>query len=544
MKTLNLSIIVLLTCCQSLVIFSQKNTVVNYFPQQPKMILKLNMASLGQKMKWEEFTKTKLFEEVTKDATEEGKTFLKNPASAGIDMSQGIFVVVPATSENKKTQPIVYSVPRDTGQLVAMIKKLAPTGIRVKIPNGKMIVYKQTAIAWNKDIVIMTEDDIKATSVNAGEKSNAPDEAPKTKRLAERCKLLLTKQKAAFTNEHFTSLLKEDGDIYVWINNMQPRSQKTKAPQIVEMLNKNMLSGATYSAGVIRFENGRTTMQMKRYVTASIDSLYRKYPTKNINRELTGKLPGGQPIFVYALRFSPAMLNEILMRAGADRYVDSLSKKNIKMDDIVSALRGDIAMAVIKVNDGGDEDSITKAMSGIQVFLAGGMQDKQKFEALSSALQTQKDTSKNQSSKKMKPFIFSNDSLFVVSLSQRAAQKFLQSSGTNGEMKNFFAQYQNYPNASRIDLKTILGFAMQGAAKKRSEEEVRQMSEALGTFDTLISYGGIYSEGSLSSTMQLILTNKDENSLKQFIDLFDLFYLMGHKKSSASTGSSQQGSVQ
>ena len=111
-------------------------------------------------------------------------------------------------------------------------------------------------------------------------------------------------------------------------------------------------------------------------------------------------------------------------------------------------------------------------------------------------------------------------------------------------MKTLFGPYEGYPSAFIIDLKTILGFVMQGASKNRSEEQVRQMSEALGAFDKLVSYGGLYDHGPLSSTLQLTLTNKDENSLKQFIDLFDLFYLMRNKKSSASTPTLPQGSVQ
>src|SRR5204862_565888 len=168
-----------------------------------------------------------------------------------------------------------------------------------------------------------------------------------------------------------------------------------------------------------------------------------------------------------------------------------------------------------------------------------------KFNAISSAVQAeQNDTAKSRAAKKMKPVILSGDSLFVVSLSQTAAQKFLESSGTNQQMKTLFGPYEGYPSAFIIDLKTILGFVMQGASKNRSEEQVRQMSEALGAFDKLVSYGGLYDHGSLSSTLQLTLTNKDENSLKQFIDLFDLFYLMRNKKSSASTPTLPQGSVQ
>jgi uncharacterized protein DUF4836 len=545
MKTFRPLTIILLTCVQTLVVFSQKNTVLNYFPQDAKMIMKMNMASLGQKMKWEEFAKTKMFEHLIKDAPEEGKAFLRNPKLTGVDMNQGIFVVIPSSNSNKKSEPIVYGVPRDTGQFATMIKKFAPGAQRVKIANGKLLIHKQTAIAWNNNIFLITSDDSKQVPLYPIGKSKTLDEPVNTKQLIEKCKMLLTKPKIAFTNEHFTSLLKEDGDVYVWINNMQSQSQNVKAPQIVGMLNKNMAGGAIYSAGVIRFENGTTTMQMKRYLPATMDSLYIKYPTKNINTGLLAKLPEGQPVFACSFRFSPAMFHEIFLRAGADKYIDSASKGKIRTDDIVSAIRGDMVIAVLKVNEATGDDSITKAMGGIQVFLAGGINDKQNFNAISSAIQReQNDTAKNQTAKKMKPLILSNDSLFVVSVSQAAAQKFLESSGTNQEMKKLFAPYDGFPSACIIDLKTILGFVMQGAAKKRSEEEAHQMSEILGTLDKLVSYGGVYKAGSLSSTMQLTLTSKDENSLKQLIDLFDLFYLMRNKKSSASSGTSQEKSVQ
>src|SRR5436190_902615 len=159
MKTIRLLIILLLSCCPTLVIFSQKNTVLNYFPQDAKMIMKMNMTSLGQKMKWEEFTKSKMFEDMIKDASEEGKAFLKNPTSTGVDMSQGIFVVIPSNNSNRKSEPIVYGVPSDTGQFAAMVKKLAPGEHTVKISNGKLLIHKQTAIAWNNDIFVITGDD-------------------------------------------------------------------------------------------------------------------------------------------------------------------------------------------------------------------------------------------------------------------------------------------------------------------------------------------------------------------------------------------------
>jgi hypothetical protein len=77
-----------------------------------------------------------------------------------------------------------------------------------------------------------------------------------------------------------------------------------------------------------------------------------------------------------------------------------------------------------------------------------------------------------------------------------------------------------------------MGLAMQ-SAKGRSEEEAKRASEVLDTFDKLVGYGGQHDNKSILSTLELVLVNKDENSLKQFLNLIDLFYSMKHKGSTA-----------
>ena len=103
--------------------------------------------------------------------------------------------------------------------------------------------------------------------------------------------------------QHF---LKEDGDLYLWTNNtIQPQEpKKGKAPQVFGMLNKNLMRSANYTSAIIKFESGKVSMQMKRYMPASLDSIYSKYPLGNINLELLKKLPAGDPIFLYSFRFA------------------------------------------------------------------------------------------------------------------------------------------------------------------------------------------------------------------------------------------------
>jgi len=536
MKALKPFTILLLSFFVTFTIFSQSNAVLNYLPANAKTIIKINSTSLRQKMKWEDLMNTKLFADFLKEVPQEGKDFIKNPEHTGIDLSQGFFVVVPVNA-NKETKPVIYGIPKDTTQFAAMIKELNPQKKITKIGNGKLFIDKNTAVAWNKEIFIITGIASKQETASQTAKEKAAAELAKTKQLTEKCKAFLTKRPTTFSNEYFTSLLKEDGDIYLWTNNtIQKEPKKGKAP-VLGMLNKNLMQRAEYTSGIIKFENGKAVMQMRRYMPPSLDSIYSKYSLGNINIETLKKLPAGHPLFVYSFHFSPAMMDEILSKTGADNVLDSLNKKNIKKEDILAAISGDVMLAVMKASDFSEEDSVTSKLNGLQVFIAGGINDKEKFKRLTDAWQTRKDPENsggdNPLGKIPKPFVLSNDSMFVASISQMAAQKFLSSPGNNSEMEKLFQPYQNYPGASIVDLRTIFGLAGPFIFKRKSQEEAEQTAKVLGTFDKLISYGGQYTSNYISTTIELTLVNKDENSLKQFLNLLDLLNSMKPKASTA-----------
>ena len=398
------------------------------------------------------------------------------------------------------------------------------------------MIDKNTAFAWNHEIFIITGTGTKEEPANQTAKAKAAAELARTKQLTEKCKTLLNKRQAAFSNEYFTSLLKEDGDLYLWTNNtIQPQEpKKGKAPQVLGMLNKNLMRSADYTSGIIKFESGKVSVQMKRYMPASLDSIYSKYPLGNINVELLKKLPAGHPIFLYSFRFSPAMISEIFTKLGADNLLDSLNKKNIKKEDILAALKGDAMLAVVKASDFSEEDSVTSKLNGMQVFIAGSINDKEKFKNLTELLQTKKDSGNDNPIRKIpKPFILSNDSVFVVSISQMAAQKFLSSPGNNSEMEKLFQPYKDYPGAAIFDLRTIFGLAGQLVLKRKSPEEAKQSMEVLGMFDKLIIYSGQHIDNYTPATIELTLVNKDENSLKQFLNLLDLINSAKPKPSTA-----------
>ena len=534
MKALKSLTLLLFSFFVALFVFSQTSTVLNYLPANAKMIIKINSASLGQKLKWEDLMKYKMIEDLFKDVPEEGKNFLKNPSQTGIDFNKGLFLVIPGDKSNQKLDPVFYAAPKDTLLIASMIKKIFPGKKSVKTAYGRIIVDKHTAFAWSKDIVILTGDDAKKESTS-GAKSTATTELTRLKELNDRCKMLLNQHQRIVNNEYFRSLLKEEGDLYLWANNTTTAQDPKKSrAQVLALLNRNLMRSADYTSGVIKFDNGKVTMQMKGYMPASIDSIYNKYPLGNINTEVLKKLPEGHPIFLYLCRFSPAMINEIVTKTGADNLLDSLNKKNIKTEDILAALQGDAMLAVTKVSDFSEEDSLTRKLNGMQVFVAGHLNDKEKFEHLISLLETKKDSGNDNPVRKIpKPFILSNDSIFVLSSSQMAAQKFLSSGGNNLETEKLFQPYKDYPGTAIFDLRTIFGLAGQLVLKQKTSEEAKQSMEILGMFDKLIIYSGPHTDNYTPGTMELMLVDKDENSLKQFLNLLDLLNSVKPKASTA-----------
>lgn len=537
MKAHKSSIILSLTFLISASIFSQTNSVLNYLPQDAKMILKINPASLGQKIKWEDLVKYKMFDNALKDMPEAGKNFLKDPQQTGIDLSRGIFLAISQGKNNEKSEPVFYAIPKDTAQIAAMVKKLFNGKQAIKATNGKLIVDKHIALAWNNDIIILTGDDSKKQPATQNAKAGASAESARLKQLSDRCKLLLTKHGAAFNNEHFTSLMGEQGDLLLWTNNMPSQVQKkSKMPAALGMFNKNFLKNGEYTSAIINFESGKVVAKMKRYLSPSLDSLYKKYPSKNLNTELLKKLPAGQPIFLGSFTFSPEMLNEVFTKAGVDKYIDSASKQKVKTADILSAVKGDMTLAGMKVVEFSEDDSVTSALNGMQVFVTGHINDKEKFKDLVALMEKKNEDTTIQSKpgkKKMKPTILSNDSVFVLSISPVAAQKFLESSATNEDLEKLISPYKEHPSAFMLDLKTIFGIAIQALSKGKSPEDTKQASEALGLFDKLIAFGGEYNDKASSSTIELTLSNKDENSLKQFLNLIEVANSLKPKRSTA-----------
>lgn len=279
----------LLTFCILSTTYSQVNPVLNYFPSKPKIIFKLNPGSLKQKIKWDEILQYKMFQDAMKETTDKEKDFLTDPSQMGLDLEQGIFVVITQAKINNAPDPVLYCIPKDTAQFARALKKLSNGKRLIKTAKGNLLVTKNAVVAWNNEIVIITGESKEKFSGTTRTKEIPASEI--TKRLTEKGKAFLNRSTTPFSNDKFVSLLQQQGDMLFWVDNSlsQEKTANTKFPFFFD---QNLLKG-NYSASVVNFENGEVVMKMKQYVSESLDSLYKKYPLKNISTELIKKLPPG-----------------------------------------------------------------------------------------------------------------------------------------------------------------------------------------------------------------------------------------------------------
>lgn len=533
----------------SFCIFAQQNPLHPYLPADAKAIININLPSLASKMKWQELQQLNFFAEALKDVPLHLQEILKDPASTGVNFQSDLFVVLLPDPKNKtKSIPVLYGQLANPEKFAAVIQKIAPKKKIQSVGKMKILADEKKLFAWTSGIFVspMSRDKTAASSKPGKKVSNTKAIANQTNQLIKQCQLLLTPvANPVTTDSRFIDLTKEDGDMRLWLNrNTEKPKGKGKKDEVLKMMNWGIMQQGNYMAGVLRFENGKAVMQMKSYMNKTMDSLYRLYPSTRLNSDLLKKLPSGQLIALITFSMSPQMLNAVMKTSGAEKIVDTLTKKStIKPMEVAEGLNGDLTLAVIRAHEYDEKDTVTAAFNGLQVFLAASVKNKNKIEPLVNMLQKPKEIKKDAEGNEikpsgpfagLKPAFLLTDSFFVASISPFAAEKFLNTRN-NSIIAELTDPYASHASLFSLDINAIAGFVMQMSKKKNNGEE-QETSKVFEAFDRVVFYGGKYKNGAALSTAELQFSNKEENSLRGFIKMIEMAVKMEmkNKKSKSS----------
>jgi Gram-negative bacterial TonB protein C-terminal len=541
------ALLLIAVTCSFAVIKAQHNPVLDFLPDDASIIFNLNNSSLGQKVPVNDILRNPLMKDLMKEAPAGFEKIFQNKDTFGIDRAADLFIVIKIDKDrSSKMQGAIYGSIKDSAAFRKMVeslmskddkKQLAAVRKKMKTIGGfKIAEKKDGGIAWNKDLFIFSFGDrntVYAERKTAKQIAAAKEEEKKLKHL--HWMNLLAPKNPLTEDERFNMLMRQKGDIRMWTAGNVNSSLTGRAPLLGNGMNMYALKEGSNAASVITFENGKITGVTKNYYNPQVQELMKKMMSRKSGNTLLRQSPAGKKLVTVNYTVNPEGLVDMFDIAGLTQKInETLAKEtSLTLNDFIKATAGDFVFSLSRSEELEKNDSTKNPFGGMQLTVAGTIADKQKFTEAVNAVKEMiaKEENKEADAPKkrwsgFKPVFFSNDSFFTVSNSATDAEHFFKNK--NNVISNGMTGLGNeYPVQMEIDFKSLMRFFIEGFAKRKGVEASEKEKGVNGLenffidmFEDFKSSGGKVENGFMSSKTELNFTDKNENSLKQVVNMF------------------------
>ncbi|HEV3324475.1 MAG TPA: hypothetical protein VG052_02675 [Puia sp.] len=458
---------------------------------------------------------------------------LKDPAAAGVDLSQNIFF----------TQTTADGTGSDTLSFINVLVRLSDsakfrsaltgsiTGIHIhRLPGKGVTAFKEhLGVAWNDQLVVITL----ATAEHGAGKTTHPSTPAPHRPIGE---IAVEKSLAALagfpgspllTDQRFQSGFATNEDIHAWSIRMDMMQMMTKlagkmAAKHPGMQGKPMPDysnmGQTPRPPVLttfNFDNGRivlrTTMFYKPEDAAILHGLY----DRPLNKDLLARVPNnGQLLGFVAAHINPSTFPDVLDKYHTRKMVDSmLGKKGLTINDISGVIGGDFLVAVLS-----DTSAVTDtAKKKINFYFVATLGDPAKLMQIAAKMGAAggeiTDTAGMAKMKKFADKLVIRDNMLVVSTTREMAQQYFSN---QDRRSTALAGDDNSPARVAIDLKAVSSFIGQSMASNPKALIFARMLEKLDKIDFSVS---IPDGNNLTMTFQIITAEPSTNSLNTLMSI-------------------------
>ncbi|MEO7446538.1 MAG: DUF4836 family protein [Ferruginibacter sp.] len=504
----------LLICISAGVLFSscsKKNEEGKYIPANASMALHLNTKALTKKLPWEEIKKQNYFQALNADTSTTAfmRTLMENPENSGIKMDENIIIFL-VTDEQGGYFAVEGEI-KDKAKFAAMQAEMK-TGNDVKMQDGwNTNSGSRNLTAWNDKRFIALSDvpEMKtAPKLPMMEGDTTMKAPPLVFRDLNTALAALTNLKESNSmagNDHFTTLMKTSGDIHAWINIEAFTANMPTTPQM-SMINLNKLYQGSQMAATVNFDDGKINIDTKSYASPEMTAVWKKYSGKAMDETMVKQIPIKNIAAFFALNFNPEGVREFLKIAGLDGLINMGSGMlGFNLDEFISANKGDILVAV------GDLEKDSADKPSMKFLFSASIGNKENFTKIISAGKKFGQQQMATSGKLPDLFYNVNDKYFTLGNSQVYADNFIQ--GTNTTMPPLFSEISGKPAGGYINFQYIMK-SLQNRAFPDSLDKL-SLEASLNTWDHLIFSGGDLDGDAAKQHAEIILVNKNENSLKQ-----------------------------
>jgi hypothetical protein len=529
------SLLIIVFIISQITVNAQQVSLLNHIPPNATSVYEINIPVLTSKVSWQEIIKH--FPNKKHDAeSEEMMQLLSDPSLAGIDMNQDIII---AKSGNVLFDSVTYTIIigyiNNAEKFSEAIMKVKPASKIIVIPNKyRQLKDKRSGMCWNDKIfVVVTVQPVwngrnpfsdSSTMKIGGHQKKAtiiqPDvQAINYSILASKKSIAVFKgfEKSFFADDkNFRTDFTNNADVHIWTE--QPNTlalmKKMNSSNVFSMMQQMNDSAGKHSNKIlvsIRFDNGMIKMDSK-FIAPPMNSIYQKLVGRPMSMDLMHKIPGEQVIGFFSISFDPTFIIDMLGNGDRRKKIDStLDSKNLKLDDIVGAFKGDFLLMAMQP---ADTDSLHK----IRIYFGATINDQQSLNKLIEELKKPSDNKKGENLfSKMKASYNAKENILGLSGNQQMADAFVNNELTNTTTDLLSEKEKSNSFNIAIDFKTLNDFLRN--SNGNFSPKIKPAVALIKILDKLtITRGSL--ENNISEThLELKMIDGSENSLRTLVNL-------------------------
>lgn len=514
-----LTVMSMLACAVIFTSCKKNNAAGRYIPAGAQAVLHINLSSLSSKLPWNEIKTNPLFKEANNTDSPWIQNIIDSPAVSGIDADKGIVFFI--QKENNGGYIAIEGSIKDEDSFKAFCSRITSNANFTESEGIHYISRFPTCISWSNDRFVFITDAPglqKMDDLHRRMKNDSIDITDHTPRdLKATCKNIfeLEEKKSLAADEKFDAVMKEQGDLHVWINT-EDIYKDLKLPGMLGLLNlENFYKGSVVTA-VASFVDGSIKINAHSYSNKELAKIFEKFSGGKLSEDMLKRIPGKEVAAALAINFKPEALMEIAKLLNLDGIANSAAATvGFNADDFIKAGKGDIVFGLSDFTM--KSDSITAGEINIpfavtrpvfNTVFGAAVADKNAFDKLIAA------------GKKVNPSFFTIDEMplahsyngtyFALANSQVNADAFVNAQGNNGAFINKIA---GSPVGGYCNLQSLIKAFENEAAKDSSAATMYAAS--LKLWDNIVLKGGEFANGALNFTIEINMLDKSTNSLKQ-----------------------------
>lgn len=485
-------------------------------PKDAAIVVHVNSASLASKLSWKDIQQTEWFKEFSRESNDSlAKQLLADPSTSGVDTKEDLVYFV--KKQGKGGYLAFEGSLADAAKFEKLNKQIAKTDEAKKEGNLTQLVMEGNAVlTWNNDKFLYIYDapflNMASAMLSSGSEGGTAFPADSLKKFAQEI-LTLKGDNNLTSDERFTSMLAETGDVHLWMNS--GNLYKGMIGGALSMMKISSLLEGNISASTLNFDNGKISFNATQYYGKDVEKLLDKYEFKNVSAELINRIPTQDVIGAFAMNCPPELLKEIFVLAGIDGMINAgLGQMNYSLDELVQASKGELLFAFSnfemkeKVKYPGTAFSYTAKEPDMKFLMAASVNNQAAFEKLVDIIKKQpRDTTAS------RPVDYKiQNKWFAVSNEPGYTDKFL--AGGNSKLA-FTDKVSGHPFVGYFDIQKILKST---EPTMESDLDKGTMAASIRLWQDVVMYGGDYKKGKMTYRVDINLVDKNTNSLKQLND--------------------------